>query len=75
MVRDASDYYYSTLGTINGDLAEITAQNRWAIALYKELNTSKLEECISRLSTALERFKVTTKICDQLIVTCNNVTS
>jgi len=37
---------------------EISLQKRWAIAIYKELNTSKLEDCISRLSTALEKFKV-----------------
>ena len=41
---------------------EISLQKRWAIAIYKELNMSKLEDCISRLSTALERFKVHTSL-------------
>ncbi|KIM39270.1 hypothetical protein M413DRAFT_29445 [Hebeloma cylindrosporum] len=50
----------STLGTINRDLAEISAQNRWVIAFYKKLNMSTLEDCINRLSTALDRFKVHT---------------
>ena len=50
--------YYSTLGTINRDLREINVQNRWVIAFYKELNMGMLEDCMNRLSTALERFKV-----------------
>jgi hypothetical protein len=41
---------------------EINAQNRWIQALYKELNMNTLEDCIDRLSTALERFKVRLRI-------------
>jgi len=37
---------------------EISAQNRWVIALYRELNASTLEDCMNRLSTAVERFTV-----------------
>ncbi|PPQ68908.1 hypothetical protein CVT26_001845 [Gymnopilus dilepis] len=48
----------STLGTIRKDLVEISDQNRWVIAFYKDLNTSTLEACMSRLSVALEKFKL-----------------
>ncbi|KDR71142.1 hypothetical protein GALMADRAFT_808114 [Galerina marginata CBS 339.88] len=54
----------STLSTINGDLAEIKAQNRWAIAFYKELNTNTINDCMNRLSTALERFKLANDLRD-----------
>ncbi|KDR85866.1 hypothetical protein GALMADRAFT_234981 [Galerina marginata CBS 339.88] len=54
----------STLGTINEDLKEISEQNRWVIAVYRELNTSTLEDCINRLSTALEKFKLSNDLRD-----------
>ena len=62
VVWDGYWWYNSTLGTINQDLTEISLQKRWAIAIYKELNANKLEDCIRRLSTALERFKVHTSL-------------
>ena len=37
---------------------EISAQNRWAQALYKELNMSALDDCMDWLSGAVERFMV-----------------
>ena len=40
------------------DLTEIGNQNRWANAMFKELNMAVLEGCMSRLSTAVERFMV-----------------
>ncbi|KDR85865.1 hypothetical protein GALMADRAFT_234980 [Galerina marginata CBS 339.88] len=54
----------STLGTINEDLTEISEQNRWVIAVYRELNTSTLEDCMDRLSTALEKFKLSNDLRD-----------
>ncbi|KDR71112.1 hypothetical protein GALMADRAFT_75409, partial [Galerina marginata CBS 339.88] len=48
----------STLGTINGDLGKISEQNGWVIAIYKDLNMNTVEDCLNRLSTALEKFKV-----------------
>jgi hypothetical protein len=47
----------STLTTINHELTEIREQNGWLTALYKDLNMSRVESCLERLSTALERFK------------------
>ena len=50
--------YYSTLETINTDLDEITAQGRWKLAIFSDLNTKSVDGCLNRLSTALEKFKV-----------------
>ena len=50
--------YYSTLETINKDLDEITAQGRWKLAIFSDLNTTAVDGCLNRLSTALEKFKV-----------------
>ncbi|PPR03756.1 hypothetical protein CVT26_005795 [Gymnopilus dilepis] len=54
----------STLGTIQEDLTEISEQNRWVITFYKDLNTSTLEACMSRLATALEKFKLANDLRD-----------
>ena len=50
--------YYSTLETINTDLDEITAQGRWKLAIFGDLNTKAVDGCLDCLSTALEKFKV-----------------
>ena len=39
-------------------MTEISAQNRWAQAFYKELNMTAVEDCMNRLSGAVERFTV-----------------
>ncbi|KDR73825.1 hypothetical protein GALMADRAFT_142251 [Galerina marginata CBS 339.88] len=54
----------STLGTINGDLGKISEQNGWVIAIYKDLNMSTIEDCLNRLSTALEKFKLANDLRD-----------
>ena len=36
----------------------IGGQNALLIAIYKDVNMKKLEDCLNRLSTAMERFKV-----------------
>ena len=54
----ASDDIYSILKTINEDLTKISAHNRWVLAVYKEPNMKALEECMNRLSTAMQRFTV-----------------
>ena len=54
----ASDDIYSVLETINEDLSKISAQNRWVIAVYKQYNINALEECMDRLSTAMQKFTV-----------------
>ena len=36
----------------------IGRQNALLIAIYKDVNMKKLEDCLNRLSTAMERFKV-----------------
>ena len=50
--------YHSTLETIKQDLTAISAQGKLVVVIYRELNADKLEDCINRLSVALERFKV-----------------
>ena len=50
--------YYRTLETINKDLDEITAQGRWKLAIFIDLNTTAVDGCLNCLSTALEKFKV-----------------
>ena len=50
--------YYRTLETINKDLNEITAQGRWKLAIFSDLNTKAVDGCLDCLSTALEKFKV-----------------
>jgi hypothetical protein len=47
-----------TLETIMGHLNEIKSQNRWLIAFFKGVNQSKLDDCINRLTFALEKFNV-----------------
>ena len=49
---------YSTLKSINEDLDKITAQGRWLLGIYSDLNKSAVDDCLNRLSTALEKFKV-----------------
>ena len=51
-------WHYSILGTINEDLTKISAQNRWVITVYKQLNIDALDECIDRLSSAMQKFTV-----------------
>ena len=48
----------STLRTINEDLEKITAQGPWLVGIYSDLNASAVDDCLGRLSTALEKFKV-----------------
>ena len=50
--------YYRTLETINKNLDEITAQGRWKLAIFSDLNTTAVDGCLNCLSTALENFKV-----------------
>ena len=50
--------YHSTLETINKDLDEIAAQGRWKLGIFSDLNTTAVDGCQDRLSTALENFKV-----------------
>ena len=50
--------YYSTLETISKDLDEITAQGRWKLRIFSDLNMKAVDGCLNSLSTALENFKV-----------------
>ena len=50
--------YYSTLEMINEDLIKITAQGRWKLGIFSDLNTTAVDGCLNQLSTALEKFKV-----------------
>ena len=50
--------YYSTLETISKDLDEITAQGRWKLGIFSDLNTKAVDGCLNHLSTALEKFRV-----------------
>ncbi|KIM42755.1 hypothetical protein M413DRAFT_26754 [Hebeloma cylindrosporum] len=58
----------STVGTINEDLTKISEQNRWVIAIYKEVNTSTLDDCMSRLSTAMQRFTLANDLRDSALI-------
>ena len=49
---------YSTLKTINEDLDKIAAQDSWRLGIYSDLSTTAVDDCLNRLSTALEKFKV-----------------
>jgi hypothetical protein len=48
----------STLENINNDLNEIKAQNRWLLVFFKDLNKSKIDDCVDRLTSALQTFNV-----------------
>lgn len=54
----------STLKTIYQDLKTIGGQNTLLTALYKDVNMKKLEDCVNRLSTAMERFKLANDLRD-----------
>ena len=43
---------------INKDLDEIAAQGRWKLGIFSDLNTTAVDNCLDRFSTALEKFKV-----------------
>ena len=49
---------YSSLKTINEELEKIAAQGSWRLGIYSDLNTTAVDDCLNRLSTALEKFKV-----------------
>ena len=49
---------YRTLITINEELEKIAAQGSWRLGIYSDLNTTAVDDCMNRLSTALEKFKV-----------------
>ena len=49
---------YRTLMTINEELEKIAAQGSWRLGIYSDLNTTAVDDCMNRLSTALEKFKV-----------------
>ena len=44
--------------TIYEELDKITAQGPCRLVVYSDLNTSAVNDCLDRLSTAVERFKV-----------------
>ena len=44
--------------TINEDLTKISAQNRWVMTIYKQPNMNALDECMDRLSNAMQKFTV-----------------
>ena len=54
----ANYVYHRTLETIKEDLDKITAQGRWKIGIFSDLNTKAVDCCLNRLSTALEKFTV-----------------
>ena len=49
---------YSTLKKINEELDKIAAQGPWKLGIYSDLNVTAVDDCLNRLSTALEKFKV-----------------
>ena len=54
----ANYVFYSTLKTINEELDKIAAQGSWRLGIYSDLNMTAVDDCLNRLSTALEKFKV-----------------
>ena len=54
----SDDMLYSVLKSINKDLEKISAQNRWVIAVYKQPNMNAIENCMNRLSIAMQKFSV-----------------
>ena len=54
----SDDIHYSILGTINEDLTKISAQNRWVMTIYKQPNLDALDDCMNRLSNAMQKFTV-----------------
>ena len=49
---------YSTLKTIDEELNKIAAQGSWKLGIYSDLNVTAVDDCLNRLSTSLEKFKV-----------------
>jgi len=43
---------------LSRQLNEISFQNRWVIAVYKELDMNMLEDCMTWFSSAMQKFKV-----------------
>ena len=40
------------------ELDKFTAQDSWRLGIYSDLNSTAVDDCLNRLSTALEKFKV-----------------
>jgi hypothetical protein len=49
---------HSNLEKVARDLKEIKDQSRWLTFLFKNLNKTKVEDCIKRLQETLEKFQV-----------------
>lgn len=43
---------------INEELEKITSQGSWLQGIYSDLNATTVDDCLDRLSTALEQVKV-----------------
>ena len=54
----ANYVHYSTLEMINKDLDKITAQGRWKLGIFRDLNVKAVDGCLNSLSTALDNIKV-----------------
>lgn len=50
----------SILGTIIKNLEELEKQNRFLLVFFRDLNKSKIDDCLGRLAIALERFNAST---------------
>ena len=50
--------HISVLVSIIEDLENISAQNRWVMAAYKQLNMTVINKCMRRLTDAMQEFMV-----------------
>ncbi|KAJ3514813.1 hypothetical protein NLJ89_g2145 [Agrocybe chaxingu] len=49
---------HEKLGEIVDELDDIKKQNRWLLFFFRDLNKARVDECISRLTSTLERFNI-----------------
>ncbi|CAA7262578.1 unnamed protein product [Cyclocybe aegerita] len=49
---------HDKLGEIVDELDDIKKQSRWLLFFFRDLNKARVDECISRLTSTLERFNI-----------------
>ena len=53
-----ANYVTSTFRAIDEEFGEFTAQIPWLLWIYCDFKTNAVDDCLSRLSTTPEKFKV-----------------
>ena len=59
-----ANYVTSTFKAIDEEFEKFTAQIPWLLWIYCDFKTNAIEDCLTRLSSAPENFKVRSDLCE-----------